>query len=149
MVAVTDDPHRVLTQLLSCLLEEPSPRALESKFAIGGEGFAVANVIEARPSEGGMDSWTVTMHRAKATPRVVVLGGDELRQLVHAALFPRGSAVGERNRKQATLTFGIAGATFVGATLAVHQVADWFVAVPFGLVMALIVGVRAARFFLG
>ncbi len=160
LVSVSNDPHRVLTQLLSCLLEQASPRDLESKFAPGGDGFSIANVVEARPtSEPGppyrappegvaAESWTVTMQRAKATPRVVVLDGEELRQLVHAALVPAGTAAGKRNRRDASITFGIGGVTFVVCTLLMHQVADWFVAVPLGLLMGLVASFRVARLFL-
>lgn len=149
MLAVTDDPHRVLTQLLTCLVEQPSARELEARFARGAEGFAIPNVVEARPSTAP-DWWTVTMHHAKAVPRVVEVGGDELRHLVHAALFPLGGARGERNRREATMTFGIGGAVFVVCTLGAHLAAglDWFFAVPLGLMAGIITGARVARGFL-
>ena len=87
------------------------------------------------------------MHRAKGKPRIVVLDGEELRRLVHTALFPAGSAAGRNNRENALVTFGVAGLTFILATLMAHQAADWFLAVPFGVVMAFVVGVRLAMKF--
>ncbi len=95
-VSVTQDPKRVLTQLLSCLLEQPRPLALEPRFASGGEGFAIDGVVEARPAagpgpyreapEGLAEPWTVTLHRAKGPPVELVLDGSELRHLVREAL---------------------------------------------------------------
>ena len=156
LVHVSGDPHRVLTQLLDCVRELASPREAEARFASGGEGFSLEKIVDARPSakstapyrapqEGVSEPWTVTMHRAKGKPRVVVLDGEELRHLVHAALYPPTTAVGERNRQQGYVIFGVGGAVFVGCTLLMHQAADWFLAVPFGLMMGIVTGIRLAR----
>ena len=145
VVSVTNDPHRVLTQLLSCLRDEPNARTLEGSFAPGGAGFSVPNVVDARPTpepptpyrspEGDAEPWTVTMHRAKGPPRTVVLQGDELRHLVNTTLAPALSARGLRNRWEAAFLFGTSAVVFVACTLLFRQVAGWELSVPVGLMM--------------
>ncbi len=156
-VHVTDDPQRVLTQLLTCMMEEPSPRALEPRFASGGEGFVVANVVEARRAseasvpyreapDGVAEPWIVSMHRGKGKPATLILDGTELRSLVHAALFPEGSAVALHNKRSGLLVFGVGGAVSVIAAVMMMQVADWVLAIPFGVFVGAVVGIRLAMF---
>jgi len=154
-VHVTDDPQRVLTQLLTCMVEEPEPKKLETLFASNGQGFAVANVIEARRAtdaalpyreapEKVAEPWIVTMQRGKGKPATLVIDGTELRALVHVALYPNGSEVAAYNKRTGLFVFGLGIGIAVVASVMMMQVADWVLAVPFGVFVGLIVGVRAA-----
>jgi hypothetical protein len=115
----------------------------------------VVNVIEARRATDAAvpyreapakvaEPWIVTMQRGKGKPATLVIDGSELRALVHATLYPEGSEVAAYNKRTGLFVFGLGIGLAIVASVALMQVVDWVLAIPFGVFVGLVVGVRAA-----
>ncbi len=99
---VSDDPDNVLGYLLGCLASKPFVGEAAQRFAADGQGLAIPDTIlavradpsdwvqlpvEQVPVEPDREWWLVSLHRPHDLPgpAVVIIEGDELRDLLRAA----------------------------------------------------------------
>ncbi|HEU4730544.1 MAG TPA: hypothetical protein VFT22_21750 [Kofleriaceae bacterium] len=99
---VSDDPEGVLSYLLGCFVDSPFAGEAAERFAPDGEGLALPDTLlavradsgdlaelppELAPAEPDREWWLVSLERphGRPAPAVVVISGDELRDLLRAA----------------------------------------------------------------